>query len=159
MNTLSDTDEGRARPSVWPVYVAAAIIGLLSLGNLRFAVLLLSSVTTPLFREAAPHVSPEVLSALEFHFAVKAYAPLFAVYGIFGVLTAVGMVRLRPWSWWCGCVWPMLYAVHCILMVMASPVRSPAWSIAASVVIIVLLIWIMATRRRLFFPPRPESEE
>ena len=24
MNTLSDTDEGRARPSVWPVYVMAA---------------------------------------------------------------------------------------------------------------------------------------
>ena len=156
MNSLTDTDDSRASPSVWPVYVWAAIIGLLSLGNLHFAVLLLSSVTTPVVREAAP---PEVLAALEFHFAVKAYAPLFAVYGIFGVLTAVGMVRLRPWSWWCGCVWPMLYAVHCILMVMASPVRSPAWSIAASLVIIVLLIWIMATRRQLFFPPKPEGEE
>ena len=34
MNTLSDTDERRARPSVWPVYVAAAIIGLVSLCHL-----------------------------------------------------------------------------------------------------------------------------
>ena len=31
MNTLRDTDEGRARLSVWPVYVAAAVIGAITL--------------------------------------------------------------------------------------------------------------------------------
>jgi len=161
MDTVRDTDEGRATRSVWPVYLVAAIIGLLSLGDLGFAVL--SPVTTPFIREAvreaAPPVSPEVLPALEFRIAMAAYAPLLAVYGIFGVLTAVGMVRLRPWGWWCGGVWTMLYAVSCILMVMALPVRSPAWSIALSGVTIVLFIWPLSTRRRLFFPPKPASEE
>ena len=36
MNTLRDTDERRARPSVWPVYVAAGVIGVVSLGVLFF---------------------------------------------------------------------------------------------------------------------------
>ena len=31
MNTLGDTDEGRAKPSVWPVYVAALVIAACSL--------------------------------------------------------------------------------------------------------------------------------
>ena len=33
MNMLGDTDEGRDRPSVWPVYVVAAVLALTKLAS------------------------------------------------------------------------------------------------------------------------------
>ncbi len=157
MNTLRDTDEGRARPSVWPVYLVAAIIGLHGLSFLGSVVLF--PLIAYIAKEAAPQASPEVLRALKFHIAITAYVPFFAVYGVFSVLTTVGALRLRPWSWWCGVVWTVLYAVYCIWITMALPVRSPAWTIALSVAQIALLLWLLATRRQLFFPTRPQGEE
>ena len=41
----------------------------------------------------------------------------------------------------------------------AAPVRMPRWSIAGCVATIALLVWPLATRRQLFFPPKPEGEE
>ena len=38
MNTFSDTDEGRARPSVWPVYLAAGVVGVFALAVFFFVV-------------------------------------------------------------------------------------------------------------------------
>lgn len=35
MNTLRDTDEGKARPSVWPVYLTAGVIGYVTLSHLH----------------------------------------------------------------------------------------------------------------------------
>ena len=40
MNTLRDTDEGRARPSVWLVYLAVAIVGLVSTYLFYYVVIL-----------------------------------------------------------------------------------------------------------------------
>ena len=150
MNTLSDTDEGRARPSVWPVYLVGVIIGLYSVGFLGYAVLF--PLSASIAREAASYASPEALPGIQFHIALAAYAPLFAVCGLFGVVTAVGLVRLRPWGWWCAVLWIVIYAAYYILGVIAAPVPMPMWSIAACVATIALLVWPLATRRRLFFP-------
>jgi len=80
MNTCRDTDEGRARPSVWPVYVVVGLLG--SLGLLGVA------------------LGVEVLSV-----APKAWWGLALFLMLVGALDAVvayGLLRLRRWGWWGG---------------------------------------------------------
>ena len=147
MNTLSDTDEGKARPSVWPVYVAAVTITILGL-----------MCMAPQFR---------VLTAVEqYEFAAWIYTAFWAaaVFGLFGVVTGIGMLRLRPWGWLCGVVFAGVWAVHngIALLVMTTavsregPELAPATNyvpfVAVNLVAGILLIVILATRRRLFFP-------
>ena len=141
MNTLTDTDEGRARPSVWPVYVAAVVVLIVDLQNLFFPGVMLTQ----------------------------------AALGLIGVAAAIGMLLLREWGWWCGIlfagVWivllgmPLLWMIFDVLLTTRShgPVPTPLASImvflAVCLVPVSLLLWVLATRRRLFFPPKQEGEE
>ncbi len=86
--------------------------------------------------------------------------------GLFGVLTTVGMIRLRPWGWWCGVLWAGVWIVELVVLGVLSlhesdmAVRTPSIVfIATCLVVAVLLMVILATRRRLFFPPNAEGEE
>ena len=80
MNTLGGAQAGRPRPSVWPVYLTAVMIGFVGLSFLTMGFF----QATGLFR-------------------------LYAVYGLFGVVTAIGVVRLRSWGWWSVLVWVAIY--------------------------------------------------
>ncbi len=161
MNTLGGTDEGRARPSVWPVYVAAGVIGLLSVQLWYSAFGLLVLAYTP-------------------------YAICPALSGFFGFLTSWGLVRLRPWGWWCAVVWSIIFIalfgfvfseaphlnlaaiiVYALIARLPVPLMVTAAEITRGVTnpsvrwsaFIILVVVPLATRRRLFFPPKPEGEE
>ncbi len=126
MNTLSDTDEGRASPSVWPVYVTAVMIGVLSL--IFLGPIAISA--TGLFR-------------------------LYAVYGLFGIVTVVGVVRLRSWGWWTALIWVAIYAAILVWgTVLTSRLGAPpGWGAFPVLGLQVgFFAWFLATRRRLFFP-------
>ena len=90
MNTLRVTDEGRARPSVWPVYVAAAVIGLVSLCHLTRE-LRMMLIGAPLFDRDSDM--------------------FFIMYGLFGAMTAWGLVKLQDWGWFCTAVWTMIFVL------------------------------------------------
>ncbi len=148
MNTLGDTDEGRARPSVWPVYLVAAVAGLVGLGLLfRGLALLVWTVGlisgghyAAMLRLGSPWELPF------FHLGV----------GVWGIIWALGLVRLRPWGWWCTAV----FAAVCLAMfVQWLPHGRPiAWG-ASWLGLLALLVWVLASRRQLFFPPKQEGEE
>ena len=132
MNTLSDTDERKPRPFVWPVYVTAVIIGVLSLMFL----------------------GPVAISA-------TGVFRLYAVYGLFGIVTVVGVVRFRSWGWWSAFVWVAVYAANIVrgieLTFMSMVDALPGGVVV--LVVVALVVWPLATRRQLFFPPKPEHEE
>ncbi len=131
MNTPMDTDEGRPRPSVWPVYVATVLVAIYGVWDLGTAVLLL-------------------LTQAEVDVALATYALLRAVRGLFAVLAAVGLVLLRAWGWWCTVIYVAMFVVFASLLVVVEPHQLGAylWDMA----VIALLVWPLATRRRLFFP-------
>jgi len=146
MSTLRDTDEGRARPSVWPVYVVAGIIGAVSLLVLRFELVLSWKTQGP--------------------FAGLLILFPWTIYVFFGLLTAWGLLRLRVWGWWCAVVWTIGFAAATgftqpsrdILLEatgltrfdhIATMSRLP---LVLWVATIALLVWPLATRRRLFLP-------
>ena len=152
MNTLGDTDEEKARPSVWPVYAAAATIGFVSL----FGGLL---------------VLPQLAHPAEVEYAVAGYV-------LFGVLTCFGVAWLRPWGWWCAVVWTIILlrlltlGTPSMLLVFryyskAHPDQPLAsWLVPGLVLVLsvwgaftALLVWPLVARRQLFFPPNPEREE
>ncbi len=138
MNTHRDTDEGKARPSVWPVYVVAAIVGAVSL-----------QAVAGLF------------SGLYFNSPVV----------LFGFVTIWGLVRLRRWGWWCGAVWTSLAIVGLVGLGLAflATRRDIGGELflgffvffvgLPGLITIALFMWVLATRRQLFFPPKPEHEE
>ncbi len=130
MNTLRDTDEGRARPSVWPVYVAAAVI--LAFSLVLFVLFVL---------EVVLH-SFHILQIIQ------------PAYGLFGIVTAAGIIPLRPWGWWCALVWTIIFGVVVAVStgLMLQERLVPTGEILVRLAIIGLLIWPLATRRRLFFP-------
>ena len=132
MNTLRDTDEGRARPSVWPVYLTAAVIAGFSL--VLFVLFVL---------EVIMH-SFQILQMIQ------------PIYGLFGIVTALGIVLLRPWGWWCGVVWTVIFVVACSLgtVFMRQEQPIPTRDFIVRLAMIALLVWPVATRRRLFFPQK-----
>ncbi len=90
MNTLTDTDEGKARPSVWPVYLAiGAVVAISLLFGLTGLVHVVSS------GKYGWWVSP-------------AWAGFYAVYGLLGAVGAVGLTMLRPWGYWCAVAWAVI---------------------------------------------------
>ena len=165
MNVLRDTDESRAKPSVWPVYVAAIAVLIVGLVFLTVAVAVyVLKVTTP-----------------EYRWGIEGFGPwswlyAAAAYGLFGVVTAIGMLRLRPWGWWCGAVFVARWIVY-----EYAPVWFERWlprwlpegpcmwfnpcgdsyiaTLAPCFVVTMLIVVILATHRQLFFPPKPEGEE
>ena len=84
MNMLSDTDKRRARPSVWPVYVAVAV--LLAIG----ALMLYPVLSGPGISPQPPPQSVYVEESRQW------YDFGLGVWGILGLVAAVGLVRLRP---------------------------------------------------------------
>ncbi len=142
MNTLRDTDKHRARPSVWPVYVVAAIVGSVSL-----------QVVAGLFS------------------GLYSYSPVVLPVVLFGFVTIWGLVRLRRWGWWCGAVWTSLAIVGLVGLGLAflATRRDIGGELflgffvffvgLPGLITIALFVWVLATRRRLFFPPKQEGEE
>ncbi len=170
MTTLSDTDEGRARPSVWPVYVAAGVVLIAGVWILvASGIVLLALITVGLEQ---PRPVPAWFGGL--------YVLASTAYGLFGVITAIGMIRLRPWAWWCALAWLWVFISSGFLVLadaafvagsymddfpmfpadarrdaeLTFSLGGPVWLIT-----VVLLIWTLSTRRRLFFPPKPAGEE
>ncbi len=151
MNTLRDTDEGRARPSVWPVYVMSAIIGLFSLSFTGWVWFVPWTARLP--AEVYQHLHP---ASEEFHNLIQRFVPyalLFSLYGLFGIATAVGAVLLRSWAWWCAVAWITLYATWYAYVIanLGTSGLSPTTALI-TVAFYALIIWPLATRRRLFFP-------
>ena len=160
MNTLSDTDEGKARPSVWPVYVAAVVIGLTSL-----------HLCCMLVTQAYVDSSLVLSIGAKVLFMLAVYWPL-TIYMLLGILASWGILRFRPWGWWCGVLWTITLAIGAwwflpgiyFLFLMwhgrnwGTLAREIAEEIGFTVaglsilVLLVLVTWPLATRRRLFFP-------
>ena len=150
MDTLSDTDEGRARPSVWPVYLAAAGIGVVSL--------LLLSAALVTFSNSAKLIRTSDLWDI-----------LLPIYALLGLLTASGIIRLRLWAWWCAIVWIIICVAASVSLLLSMAASrglgsrlitgAMMFSLELSVLVTLLLVWPLATRRRLFFPPKQEGEE
>jgi len=154
MNAPRDTDERKARPSVWPVYVAAGVIGLVSL----FLPLVL------------------ILLVLQDDSAADL---VFTVFGVMGgpvimapvaILASVGLVMLRPWGWLCGFLWvtvsALTWGAGTVFGIMDlthgfphDPVQIMSVSTTAGLVALAAVIWPLATRYRLFYPPGGQKEE
>ena len=159
MNTLIDTDEGKAKPSVWPVYVAAAIVLLVSLQ-------VLARLVKPMLADILIEYFGDVVR--------WSWVP-YATYGFFGVVTTWGLVRPRPWVWWCVVVWSIVFVVAggavilYVFFVAGYPPETPAEATGIALLMSLtcagwvgataFLTWVLATRRRLFFPPKPADEE
>ncbi len=158
MNTLRDTDERKARPSVWPVYVAAAVMGLGGLACL--SLLVWSTLDLGLW----PLMSLDMA--------------LLGV-GLGAVIGAVGLARLRRWGWWYAVVLTCI-STACLASFVSDWVQPAPPNTATTtyhapdpeVVIrelvsfgvpwlttILVLVWVLTTRRQLFFPSKQEGEE
>ena len=169
LNTLRDTNEPKARPSVWPVYVVAVVV--LIVGGMPLLIFGQTLLSAEGIRE---------LSAEAAFFAVVLAA---VAYGLFGVITAIGMMRLRPWAWSCGrgffAPWIVFgglgllgVIVDGLFLIVSTflpmPERAPPRRTetldgiafdAVCLVVALLLVKVVTTRRQLFFPPKPEGEE
>ena len=161
MNTPVDTDEHKAKPSVWPVYVAAAVVLITSVGLalLGGGILLAAEDLVGQFR-AQPEFSSIFLAV--------------AAWGLFGVVAAIGMLRLRGWGWWCGSLFAGVWLAGSVLALLGTVlaafppgrVVAPRYAptdttvfLSAGLVVAFLLLGVLGTRRRLFFPPKAEGEE
>ncbi len=153
MNTFGDTDEGRARPSVWPVYVMSALVGLYTIPWLLIA-LLFAALGPGKGTWSGPRIGELSDGALQFIALL-----LVACLGLFGIITVYGASKLRPWGWWFVIVWLALYSawVACFYALGLEP--APSWiEMLLGCVLLALIVWPLVTRRRLFFPPKPEGE-
>ena len=87
-------------------------------------------------------------------------------------------MRPRPWVWWCTAAWTIIciagyawFVLRFFLTVLgvfpvADELELPftvffffAFPGPQLLLMIVLLIWLLKTRRQLFFPPKPEGQE
>jgi len=154
MNTLRDTDEGRARPSVWPVNLAAAGPGLIGLVFLILGIVNLAQTVQLIF---------------EGHYAAMLRLgspwglPFFYLgVGLWGIIWALGLVRLRPWGWWYAAISTGIFTASYLYVAFGFPWHEGGAAGGAMIamlllaalpafIIIVLLVWVLATRRQLFF--------
>ncbi len=158
MNTLSDTDEGRARLSVWPVYVMSAIIGLFSLTFLSWMWFVPMMAQMP--AEAVQQLSPGAQNFQRLVQQLASYAPVFSLYGLFGVATAVGVALVRRWAWWCAVTWFALYTAWQVSLVATVGIsRTSPIAVLMTVAFYALIVWLLATRRRLFLATKAQREE
>jgi len=152
MNTLSDTDEGRTRPSVWPAYLAAVVLVPVgaSIGSQGVGLALMSfggEDTVGLLERGTEAIV-----------GLSAYG-LLAAMGLLGLVAAVGLAGLRPWGWWCTAVFAASWAMVCLLVVVWWLLdERPFFFAAPSLGLLTLLVLVLTTRRQLFFPPKPEGE-
>ena len=152
MNTLSDTGEGRARPSVWPVYVAKVVLVAVGTG--------------------LAHPGLEGLASYQLGTGanVLGRAGLQAALAVLGFVAIVGLAALRAWGWWCAVIFTAGLAVlggwvllSRIVLSSHRPDIAPSTEVIVIATVwltaIVLLMWVLATRRRLFFPPKQARAE
>ncbi len=156
MNTLRDTDEGKAKPSVWPVYVMSVVIGLLSLISLAWVWLVpwMAQGYTE-YPQYFQQLSPGAHQFAHMMQRLVPYAPLFGLHGLFGIVTAVAAARLRSWGWWCAVIWLAAYSLWHVFLTVNLGIAEV--SLTASLVTAAfygLIIWLLATRRQLFFPAK-----
>jgi len=146
VNTLSDTGKSKARPSVWPVYVAAAVIGLMTLSRIVLPAL---AVDWDSF-----YLDPYLLV-------------LLSIWLLFGMLTCWGLVRLRMWAWLCAVLWTAVYAYWDMVGLIEAQLSPFTTHLPASIglftvpaaVAIAVITCALVTRWRLFFPPKPAGGE
>jgi len=146
VNTLGDTDESRARPSVWPVYVAAAVIGLMTLSRI---------------------VLPALVVDWDGYYLDPYLLVLLAIWLLFGMLTCWGLIRLRLWAWLCAGLGTAVFAYWDMVALLAAqrsslithlPANIGGFTVPAAVAIPVIA-WALATRWQLFFPSKQAGEE
>ena len=151
MNTPAETREDRARPSVWPVYVMGAIIGLFSLSFTSWVWFVPRMAQIP--AEAVHQLSPGAQNFQHLLQQLAPYTPVFGLYGLFGMATAVGAVLLRRWAWWCAIAWLALYTAWGVYLTAHMGIsRTSLIAVLINVAFYGLIIWPLATRRQLFFP-------
>ncbi len=152
MNTLGDTDEGRARPSIgpiWPLWLVWVVLLslLMSFDFVVHALVLIQDyyVTGP----------DEALSPIPL-------VSLVELIGLFlgaalGWLAVWGVAKLRAWGWWCAAVWIAGLLVWTIFYIRTSPWST--WGALCFFALYAILVWPLVAWRRLFFPPKPAREE
>ena len=135
MNTLSDTDERKARLSVWPVYVAAVAVAC-ACGQFLF-----------IFAYSGEYGWERYPTEMVF----------YVTWIILGVMAIAGLAMLRPWGWWCAAVFAAGWAVFWLVMLLSR--NLPLILSLPNLALLALLIRALTTRRQLFFPPQPDGEE
>ncbi len=152
MNTLRDTDEGKARPSVWPVYVMCVLVGLYSLSAVGYPLVASSVVRLMSPPDVYQTLDPHMQRWVDWHRWLLPYVALLVVWGVFGIVAAVGAARFRPWAWWCVALWIVVFAgwwaSRCVYL------KSGVAFACVGIAWTALIVWPLATRRRLFFPPK-----
>ncbi len=157
MNTLTDTDEGKARPSVWAVYVTSGIF--VAVGAVAVYMCFLGVLEFPT-------IPPEETGTQAF------LVVYFGLWGAVGLVTAVATSLLRPWAWWLGSVWGYLIGLSGFPLLFARAHESlfgsdrffleldeVLYQVLVPLAVAVFIVWTLNTRRWLFFPPKPESAE
>ncbi len=149
MNTLRDRDDSRARPSVWPVYLAAAVLLAVGVWIVYEAVIM----AIPVVLDPIPNMLPI------WHLHALGMPMLIGVCGVIGLLAAFGLLALRPWGWRLAVVWVVALIGSAVWSTIPQYIQVydvvPRWALPANA----LLVWALAARHRLFFPPKPEGEE
>ena len=143
--------QSRSKPSAWPVYVIGALIGVYSLISIGWVwfVPWMAQIPPSLYEDLPPG-SQEFAGFMQ---RLAPYAFLFGVYGVFGIVTAVGAILFRPWGWWCVVVWTTALVVCGVLGHFNLRGWTSPWAILWSVAWGTLIVWPLMTRRRLYFPP------
>ena len=155
MNAPRHTDEGGGRPSVWPVYVMSALVGLHSLAAVGYPMVASEVVRLMSPPDVYQTLHPFMQRWVDWHRWLLPYVSLVVVWGVFGIVAAVGAARFRPWSWWSMIVWTVLFVgcwgSRCVFL--RSGIAYPGVGIAFTA----LIIWTLITRRSLFFQAREEG--
>ncbi len=155
MNTLRDTDEGRARPSVWPVYVMSAVFGLQSLLIVAIAVCAVWEVQQP---EESYWTGAQILG-VSGKTMVTGIACLFGLFGLFCIVAAVSASKLRPWAWWFFAVLSAVCLPGIAWEMWHDYAEYSLQEIVVKGCLLFLVLWPLVTRRQLFFSPKPEDGE
>ncbi len=154
MNTLRDTDEGRARLSVWPVYVMCVLVGLYSLAAVGYPMVASGVVRLMSPPDVYQTLDPHMQRWVDWHRLLLPYVALLAVWGVFGIVAAIGAARFRPWAWWGVALWIVVFAGHwasrCVYL------KSGVAFACVGIAWTALIVWPLLTRRQLFFRAKSE---
>ncbi len=148
MNTLSDTDEGRARPSVWPVYVMSVVFGfegflLTAIGLITLWVLQRHGEFSWAWAQSLGMSGKTMARGL---------ACLVGVFGLLCMVAAVNASKLRPWAWWFIAVVVAVKLVGSFAALAGDYAEYSLGDIVIGGCMFFVLCWPLVTRRRLFFP-------
>ena len=152
-----DTDEGGARPSVWPVYVTSGIMVMFGAVGLYMCFMMVLEL---------PTISPEETWT---HVFLVVYMGL---YGAFGLVTAIGTSLLRPWAWRLATIFGGLLGLSgfgfLFVRVYDTLLTSEKFFLELDEVLDktlvplalgAFIVWVLETRRQLFFPRKQDDGE